>query len=46
MMDAIFSPDGFDATGAGPLYLQLQRRIADAVAAGRLSPGASLPQGG
>ncbi len=43
MMDAIFSPDGFDATGAGPLYLQLQRRIADAVAAGRLSPGDSLP---
>ena len=36
MMDAIFSPDGFDATGAGPLYLQLQRRIADAVAAASL----------
>lgn len=43
MMEAIFSPDGFDTTGAGPLYLQLQRRIADAVAAGRLSPGDSLP---
>lgn len=43
MMEAIFSPDGFDSTGAGPLYLQLQRRIADAVAAGRLSPGDSLP---
>lgn len=43
MMDAIFSPEGFDATGAGPLYLQLQRRIADAVASGRLSPGDSLP---
>lgn len=43
MIEAIFSPDGFDTTGAGPLYLQLQRRIADAVAAGRLSPGDSLP---
>ncbi len=43
MIDTIFSPDGFDSTGAGPLYLQLQRRIADAVAAGRLSPGDSLP---
>ncbi len=42
-MEAIFSPDGFDSTGAGPLYLQLQRRIADAVSAGRLSPGDSLP---
>ncbi|OYU18804.1 MAG: phage tail protein [Rhodobacteraceae bacterium PARR1] len=42
-METIFSPDGFDTTGAGPLYLQLQRRIADAVAAGRLSPGDSLP---
>jgi GntR family transcriptional regulator len=43
MIETIFSPDGFDSTGAGPLYLQLQRRIADAVAAGRLSPGDSLP---
>jgi GntR family transcriptional regulator len=43
MIETIFSSDGFDSTGAGPLYLQLQRRIADAVAAGRLSPGDSLP---
>ena len=28
-MEALFSADGF-GTGAGPLYLQLQRRIADA----------------
>ena len=43
MMERLFSPDGFDETGAGPLYLQLQRRIADAIAAGRLAPGDSLP---
>lgn len=42
-MDTIFSPDGFDSTGAGPLYLQLQRRIGDAVATGHLKPGDSLP---
>ena len=37
----IFAPDGFDE--AGPLYLQLQRRIADAMARGDLTPGDSLP---
>jgi GntR family transcriptional regulator len=42
-MEQIFSPDGFDETGAGPLYLQLQRRIAEAIASGRLEPGDSLP---
>jgi GntR family transcriptional regulator len=42
-MEMIFTPDGFDATGAGPLYLQLQRRLSDAIASGRLSPGDSLP---
>lgn len=42
-MDQIFSPDGFDQTGAGPLYLQLQRRIADAIATARLQSGDSLP---
>ena len=42
MMEGLFSPEGF-ATGAGPLYLQLQRRIADAMARGVLLPGASLP---
>ncbi|MBA3909776.1 MAG: GntR family transcriptional regulator [Rhodobacter sp.] len=41
-MDGLFSPEGF-ATGAGPLYLQLQRRIADAMAVGVLLPGSSLP---
>ena len=43
MMDRTFSPDGFDAAGAGPLYLQLQRRIAEAIGSGRLAPGDSLP---
>ncbi len=42
-MEKIFRPGGFDATGAGPLYLQLQRRIADAISCGRLAPGDSLP---
>lgn len=42
-MDQIFSPQGFDETGAGPLYLQLQRRIADAIGTSRLKPGDSLP---
>jgi len=41
-MEALFSPDGF-ANGAGPLYLQLQRRIADAMQHGILAPGSSLP---
>jgi GntR family transcriptional regulator len=41
-MEGLFSPEGF-AGGAGPLYLQLQRRIADAMARGVLPPGASLP---
>jgi len=40
-MDIIFSPEGF--AGAGPLYLQLQRRIGDAVILGRLKSGDSLP---
>lgn len=42
-MDRIFHPEGFSETGAGPLYLQLQRRIAEAIATGRLGPGDSLP---
>ena len=42
MMEGLFSPEGF-AGGAGPLYLQLQRRIADAMVRGVLPPGASLP---
>lgn len=40
-MEHIFSPEGLDETG--PLYLQLQRRIAEAIAQRRLSPGDSLP---
>lgn len=42
-MDQMFSAIGFDDPGSGPLYLQLQRRIADGIASGRLAPGASLP---
>lgn len=42
-MDHLFSPEGFDDTGAGPLYVQLHRRIAEAIASGRLKPGDSLP---
>lgn len=38
-----FAPGGFAAAGHGPLYLQFQRRIADAIASGRLAPGDSLP---
>lgn len=39
----IFSPEGFDAPGAGPLYLQLRARITDAIDSGVLRPGESLP---
>ncbi|MGB4826741.1 MAG: GntR family transcriptional regulator [Paracoccaceae bacterium] len=42
-MQDIFSPNGFDDAGAGPLYLQLQRRISDAMTQGRLKAGDSLP---
>ncbi|MBZ4689620.1 MAG: GntR family transcriptional regulator [Cereibacter sp.] len=42
-MNLLFSPQRFDDPGAGPLYLQLQRRIAEAIASGRLAPGDSLP---
>lgn len=42
-MESIFSSDGFEDVGGGPLYLQLQRRIGDAIASGRLRPGDSLP---
>ena len=43
MMKPLFTPDAFDDAGAGPLYLQLHRRIAEAIASGRLKPGDSLP---
>ena len=42
-METIFSPDGLASTGAGPLYLQLQRRIREAVTLGCLKPHDSLP---
>jgi GntR family transcriptional regulator len=42
-MEELFSSAGFEETGAGPLYLQLHRRIAEAIASGRLRPGDSLP---
>jgi GntR family transcriptional regulator len=42
-VNLLFSPQRFDDPGAGPLYLQLQRRIAEAIASGRLAPGDSLP---
>lgn len=39
----LFTPGEFADAGAGPLYLQLQRRIAESVTAARLAPGDSLP---
>ena len=38
----LFSAENF-SDSSGPLYLQLHRRIADAIASGRLKPGDSLP---
>ena len=42
-MDLLFTPKGFDDAGSGPLYLQLQKRLADAISSGRLAAGDSLP---
>lgn len=42
-MEQLFSPGGFDDPGSGPLYLQLQRRLSEAITSGRLAPGDSLP---
>ncbi|MCF3973356.1 GntR family transcriptional regulator [Paracoccus salsus] len=42
-MSDLFSPAAFSDPGAGPLYVQLHRRIAEAIATGRLKPGDSLP---
>lgn len=39
----LFSPENFDNESSGPLYLQLQRHIAAALAAGELLPGDCLP---
>jgi GntR family transcriptional regulator len=43
MTDPLFSPAGFDEAGSGPLYLQLQKRLAEAIGSGRLTAGDSLP---
>lgn len=42
-MSDLFSPRDFENGGAGPLYLQLRRRISGAIASGRLKPGDCLP---
>ena len=42
-MDMLFSAAGFDEAGSGPLYLQLQKRLAEALSSGRLAAGDSLP---
>ncbi|HIC64575.1 MAG: GntR family transcriptional regulator [Paracoccus sp. (in: a-proteobacteria)] len=42
-MSDLFQPGQFDDGAAGPRYLQLHRRIAEAIASGRLQPGDSLP---
>ena len=42
-MTALFSPEAFADEGGGPLYLRLIRRIGQAIDAGDLEPGQSLP---
>lgn len=42
-MTPLFSADEFGKAGAGPLYLQLHRKILTTIASGRLLPGNSLP---
>lgn len=42
-MSDLFTPADFEESGAGPLYVQLHRLIAEAIASGRLKPGDSLP---
>jgi GntR family transcriptional regulator len=42
-MNPLFSPADFGKLGSGPLYLQLHRRISEAVSSGRLAPGFGLP---
>jgi GntR family transcriptional regulator len=42
-VSALFTPDAFADDGAGPLYLQLTRRIGEAIESGALKPGDSLP---
>lgn len=42
-MSALFRAEAFADEGAGPLYVQLTRRIAEAIEMGVLKPGQSLP---
>jgi GntR family transcriptional regulator len=42
-MTDLFAPEAFAEPGGGPLYLQLTRRIGNAIDAGDLQPGQSLP---
>ncbi len=42
-MSGLFSPEGLDECGRGPLYMQLSRRIGEGIARGTLKPGESLP---
>ena len=43
MSEPLFTAQSVQAGQAGPLYLQLQKHLAEAIATGRLSPGDSLP---
>ena len=42
-MTPLFAADNFDSGASGPLYLQLQRHIAQALISGYLAPGDCLP---
>ena len=42
-MNELFAPEAFAKAGAGPLYLQLHRRIVDGIGGGQLVYGSSLP---
>lgn len=42
-MTTLFAADNFDSGASGPLYLQLQRHIAQALISGGLAPGDCLP---
>ncbi|MBK4216287.1 GntR family transcriptional regulator [Paracoccus caeni] len=42
-MSELFKATDFNDASGGPLYLQLHRRIAEAIISGRLKPGDSLP---
>ena len=42
-MNGLFAPDEFVKSGAGPLYVQLHRRIVEGIASGQLASGNSLP---